>query len=64
MLRVPNRKAEFLEKSGRFITPREKQVARFRMLKNIVDKSNTMLDFPAAMELYASWNTAKNFSQS
>jgi hypothetical protein len=64
MLRLSKRKAEFLEKSGRFITPREKQLARFRMLKNIVEKSNTVLAFPAATELYPSRNSAKNFSQS
>jgi hypothetical protein len=35
--------AEFLEKSGTAIIPKEKQVAKFLILRKIVDKSKTRL---------------------
>ena len=42
-LSLPKFRAEFLEKSGLFVTPSEKHVAIFRILKKSVDSSNTLL---------------------
>jgi hypothetical protein len=38
----PRRSADCREKSGRTVTPKEKHVAKFRMLKKSVDSSNTL----------------------
>jgi hypothetical protein len=61
---APRRSPELREKFGRLVEPREKQVARFRMLKKIVDSSNTGLLLPIRIEVVASWNSVRNFSQS
>ena len=64
MLLIPKASAEFREKFGSLALPSEKQVARFRTLRKIVDSSNIVLPRLSRREVEAASNILRNFSQS